>query len=622
MEEYKEKIRQLNKQIFNLKRKLDEKDENMSIATFFQANNETCYKIYSSLSLNEIFKKVCNSYENGLHNICFLQKINGGESLKKFFTFVVDDVKYLLIDFTLAVENADHFVNLANYYSDSKYCIPKVYYCNNNIVVTEYVEGNTLENLTNSTVRHKLINDITLKCVDWIIEFKKTKCDFINFSDSFNFYKDLSLNKLVSLIKKSEINCTSSPNVAKAIRLVDDIYSNSDICMCHNDFMPANVICDKNKNIKIIDYHDLGYNTEHYDIVSLLYSPKKYFSDKERGMILNYYYDNLDLKSDYPSFISDIIKIAFVRICRSLDLRFNKIETCKKCYQEIPLLLLVETRRALDYLSSLESYVDIHIADNLKQLLPNSDIISVTLCAGKGTRMLSDLPKCATQILNVPMIEYITNTLNAFACKKNIYVVGYKKEIIQDIVKSCSNNYVFVEQREQLGTGHAVMQCISELEDNKTIIVVMGDMPTINCDILSEAIFYHKRKNAVSTVVGTKLKQINSNGKIIRDKIGNFVKIVEHKDIDSLYSSEEAKTVKNGLEVNTGLYIFNSTYLKKYLTKIDNKNVQNEYYLTDIIKLQKEDNLNVECVSICSMSEMTGANTTEEVKQIEGIFSE
>lgn len=608
-EDLESQIKLLNKEIFLLKRKLEMADERHVLSVF---NNYSC-KIFSSLPLVEIFKTICNEYNNGNNNLPQLKKIQGGESLKKFYKLTIDNKDYLFSDFSMADEDADHFVKMTHCFSEKKFCFPKIYYYSGNIVITDFVDGTTIEEINNNTVRHKLMSDINLNCMDWIANFRSSTCQLLNMNDSIEFWKNLSEEKLVSLINISG----ETKYITKAQQLVNEIYTKSNVCMCHNDFMFGNIMWDNSeKTIKIIDYHDASYNVEHYDVVSYLYTPKKYFSDKERQEILSYYYENLTTKPNYITFVSDIIKLAYVRIARSMDLRFKKLFSGNNSLQ-----LLIEIRRGLNYMRSLESFIDIRITESLEKMLPENNICSITLCAGFGKRMGGDQPKCASQILGKSMIEYISNSLNSFVCDKNIYVVGYKKHVMTNLIKSCSNNYTFVDQDEQLGTGHAVIQAIPELKDNQTCFVIMGDMPVITTNLLIDAYTEHIKSQAVTTVISAKLKEINSNGKIIKDENGEFSQILEYKDIDELYQPSEAVIMKEIKEVNTGLYVFETTELKQYLLKLDNKNSQNEYYLTDIIKLQKNDGLKVHCALIENLCEPTGANTQAELKKIEEVFS-
>lgn len=562
-----------------------------------------------------MFENICGEYiskRNDPSCLSQLEKIQGGESLKKFYKFNGDNVNYLLIDFSMAEENALHFVNMTNKFFDESYCFPKIYYHKECVVITEFVDGETLEFISNKSVRHKLIRKVNFKCIDWICNFKKSSCNIVDKQKCIGIWKKISNEKLYNLMNISKC-CEYEEKITS---LVDDIYSNSNICMCHNDFIFTNIMwCDDEKNIKIIDYHDCGYNIEHYDIASLLYHPKKYFSHSEREELLNYYYDRLESKPSYDDFISIVSKTAFIRIARSLDLRFKKYLDGDTSVQ-----LLAEIRKGLNCLKELESYVNIHISDGLKSLLPENIVYSISLCAGFGKRMRSNLPKCATKILNVPMINYISNALESFCCNQNLYVVGYRKDIMKENIMSYSNNCIFVDQDEQLGTGHAVNQTVSYLKDDCTCFVVMGDMPVITYDLLLRAYKYHKESGSVSTIVSANLKQVNTNGKIIKDEFGNFKQILEYNDIDILYPPEQAILMKSSKEVNTGLYIFETTELKKYLPRIDNNNPQQEYYLTDVIKLQKMDNLKISCMIADDLCEPTGANTYEELQKIEQVF--
>ena len=166
-----------------------------------------------------------------------------------------------------------------------------------------------------------------------------------------------------------------------------------------------------------------------------------------------------------------------------------------------------------------------------------------------------------------------------------------------------------------------MIQTIDELPDNKTIIVIMGDMPVLTFNSLLFILEQHAKSNAVTSAITSVLQIKNSSGKVLRNSDGSFNKIIDCADIDKLYSNEEATKIKMIKEVHTGMYVFNSTYLKKYLLKLNCSNAQNEYYLTDILELQKKDNLIVNCIKISHACEPTGANTREELFLIEKHFS-
>lgn len=612
VEKYETKIREPNKQ------KLEDKNENITLSTIHKYFPQSI-NMYSNMQLSGIFEQICKDYlTKGSQYLLQLKRINGGESLKKFFILTIESAEYLFIDFSLSEETSEHFFKLTNHFSDDKFCLPKILYKTDTLAITELVKGDTLENISHGTVRYSALQNTYFKCIDWIINFKLNNCEFIDKQESFLQNKIFNRDKLLALINIS--NCNKYQN--KVVKLIEEVYNTTNVYMSHNDFQFGNVMLDKSNNLKVIDYHDCNYNIEHYDIVSMLYSPKKYFSDKDREILIGYYFDklgeaNLLNQNNYASFISLIIKTAFIRLCRSLEMRFRKILIPRNKTFEV----YAEIRKGLNVLKKLERYVDIYISDSLSSLLPNSDLVSIVLSAGKGTRMNTDLPKCSVKILEKPMVEYISDVLGNVACEKNIYIVGYKKNIITDIINKCSNeNDYFIDQIVQLGTGHAVIQAIPLLEDNKTVIVIMGDMPVLTYLQIAQLYKTHQTTGAVSTAVSSKLKMKNSSGKIIRNTDGEFQKIVEVKDIDLLYNANDAEKIKEISEVNTGMYVFNSTYLKQYLLRLDCNNAQKEYYLTDIIRLQKDDCLKVDCVELAHMCEPTGANTMEELKLIEEFF--
>jgi UTP-glucose-1-phosphate uridylyltransferase len=606
-------VTKLKSEIFELKKLMEKKDEyhgnkllkNLSIICV--SNTHMVHKY--TTNLYNIFEYACDDYKSCNRNEIFT-KLEVGESTKLLYTFTIDETKYLFMDFTHSVETAQDFVNISHYF-DASEIIPHVFHMKNSYVITEYVEGHTLEYLVENTVKHGLIENILNQCVTTICDFK---CRF----ESFSTFKILSTFKMAHNVGKEKVlslmhvlDCAQYAKLGE--QLVDMLYNLEKICMCHNDFMPANIMCDSSGKVKLIDYQDCGYNIEHYDLVSLLYSPKMYLDDKTRKNIIMKYYELITIKPSYELFILSVRRTAFVRLCKSLDLRVKKLINGK-----ITSRLIIELRRGVQMLKQLEPCVKIYLSDALSKLLPPDNTCSVTLCAGFGKRMGGVLPKCANTILGKPMIEYVSNVLESYAITHNVYVVGYRKDIMIKLLDECATNPIYADQVEQLGTGHAVIQAIPFLSDNKTCFVIMGDMPIITYEMLQTIHSHHLLSNAVTTVVSANLKQKNSNGKIIRDSEGNFLEILECKDVLLMPNSEELLSIS---EVNTGLYVFESTQLKEYLLKLDNDNAQNEYYLTDVIKLQRNDGMIVNCVCINNICEPTGANTSDELKEIETMFS-
>lgn len=539
-------------------------------------------------------------YDKYINNSLKMKKINAGASSKILHLITINNENYLIIDFRFSKETASDFYNITNIFIDKKFCFPKVYYINNSIIICEYVGNELMNNIIDEGKRHMIISKMYHLNIDWIYNLVMSNLMFKN-DETLNENKERSIfeiNKTFDII-----GLNNSVIINKTLNLVNDIYS-GETCLCHNDFHVGNLLW-YDDTLKVIDYQDIGYNVIHYDIVSLLYSVKSFLSEKDRNILLKYYYDKMNL-IDYDDFLIYIKKLAFIRLCRSIRWRLEKIK------HDNSLELLIEIRRCISYLKSVENVVDIHITSYIENYLPQNNLISITLCAGKGTRMNNDLPKCAVNILNKPMIEYVSNSVNMIACEKNYFVVGYKKDIMLNILKNVSVNYEYINQENQLGTGHAVKQVIPLIDNNKIVIIIMGDMPTINYNLIKNALEHHIKNNSITTIISHICKTDYKNALIIRNDEGKFDRILEHKDNNENISSNE---------INTGLYIFNSTELKTYLNKIDNNNSQHEYYLTDVIKLQINDKLNV-CIYVDhDLIEPTGANSPFELSEIEKQFS-
>ncbi|MDY0317035.1 MAG: bifunctional UDP-N-acetylglucosamine diphosphorylase/glucosamine-1-phosphate N-acetyltransferase GlmU [Candidatus Izemoplasmatales bacterium] len=205
---------------------------------------------------------------------------------------------------------------------------------------------------------------------------------------------------------------------------------------------------------------------------------------------------------------------------------------------------------------------------------------AIILAAGKGTRMKTDLPKCAYPLLKKPMIAYIVEHLyKSTVIDELITVVGHKKEVLQEILNSTVK---YAVQEEQLGTGHAVLSAQDLIKDMEGYTIILpGDMPLIDASVIKEAIEEHSEFRHDLTVVSTIVDEPFGYGRIIRDEAGYLNSIVEEND-----ATRQEKKIK---EINTGIYIVDNKFLIPALKKIKNKNAKNEYYLTDIVKIMKDD---------------------------------
>jgi len=232
--------------------------------------------------------------------------------------------------------------------------------------------------------------------------------------------------------------------------------------------------------------------------------------------------------------------------------------------------------------------------------------IIIILAAGKGTRMESDLPKVLHTINNMPMIKKVINTSKQLKPYKIIVIVGYKKELV---IESINDNTIeYVIQKEQKGTGHAIMQCLPSIENFKgNILILSGDVPLIQTQTLIDFIKSHNENKSGASLISTDLDEPGGYGRIIKNKKQQLTGIVEYKD-----ASDDEKSIK---EINSGIYIFNVETLKSSLSLITNNNAQKEYYLTEVFDFIDSDTTFVK--KIKRSNEILGVNNLEELNELE-----
>lgn len=204
---------------------------------------------------------------------------------------------------------------------------------------------------------------------------------------------------------------------------------------------------------------------------------------------------------------------------------------------------------------------------------------ALVLAAGKGTRMRTEMPKCAYPILKKPMIEYIVENIEKSNIDETVVVVGHKREVLQDILQ---DRVSYAYQEEQLGTGHAVLSAESILAHKEGITFILpGDMPLIDYVLINKILSAHQEMGNDLTVVSMMMDYPKSYGRIVRDEYNSILRIVEENDCN-----EYQKQIK---EVNTGIYVVNNKILFNSLKKIKKNERKNEYYLTDIVELMHTD---------------------------------
>jgi bifunctional UDP-N-acetylglucosamine pyrophosphorylase/glucosamine-1-phosphate N-acetyltransferase len=239
------------------------------------------------------------------------------------------------------------------------------------------------------------------------------------------------------------------------------------------------------------------------------------------------------------------------------------------------------------------------------------NITAVVLAGGKGVRMESDLPKVLHKINSRPLIMYVLESLKKAGIERIITVVGYKGEMVSDAISGLSDSVI---QKEQLGTGHAVMQAEKLLAGfDGNVVVACGDVPLIRPETFIKLIQEIKDEKVKAAVLTMKLENPAGYGRILKDSNGNFLRIVEEKDSDS-----EQKKIQ---EVNTGTYVFDCRFLFDGLKQIDTNNAQSEYYLPDALNYIIKSNFIVKTLLLENPVEGSGINNKSELSVLENLVN-
>ncbi|MNH88553.1 Bifunctional protein GlmU [compost metagenome] len=241
------------------------------------------------------------------------------------------------------------------------------------------------------------------------------------------------------------------------------------------------------------------------------------------------------------------------------------------------------------------------------------NIMAIVLAAGQGKRMKSKLYKVLHPVCGKPMVGHVVETLQKINTSRTLVVVGYGAEAVQTYL---GNQVEYATQEQQLGTGHAVLQAQAALgQEDGITIVICGDTPLITEQTLLKMIELHQHSAAAATVLTANLDQPQGYGRIIRDGSSGLVnKIVEQKDC----TEEEALVT----EINTGTYCFSNKQLFEALSLITNNNVQNEYYLTDVISILANQGETIQASCMEDVSESIGVNDRIALAEAERLLKE
>ncbi len=234
-------------------------------------------------------------------------------------------------------------------------------------------------------------------------------------------------------------------------------------------------------------------------------------------------------------------------------------------------------------------------------------ITSIILAAGEGKRMYSKIPKVLHRVCGMPMVEHVIRCAREVGDPEPVVVVGHGA----DAVKQSVAGVKFVLQEKQLGTGHAVMQAASYINDGD-ILLLYGDTPLLRAETLKDMYARYKENGYGAMILTADFEEPTGYGRIIRNESGLVDAIIEEKDADS-----ETRTIK---EINSGIYFFDGKALKEALKQLKNNNAQGEYYITDVIGILREKGLGIGAYKIKDAEEIMGVNNKLQLAEANAIM--
>jgi bifunctional UDP-N-acetylglucosamine pyrophosphorylase/glucosamine-1-phosphate N-acetyltransferase len=232
---------------------------------------------------------------------------------------------------------------------------------------------------------------------------------------------------------------------------------------------------------------------------------------------------------------------------------------------------------------------------------------ALILAAGKGVRMKSDIPKVLHKVCGAPMLQYVLEAARRAGLDPVRIVVGNGGERIRERFADAKAEWI--DQKEQLGTGHAVMTAAPMYKDfSGDVVILYGDVPLLKAETVSALLEAHRRAKALCTVLTAKADDATGYGRIVRDKRGALKAIVEHRDA--------TKAQLKIREINSGIMAFDGPALFETIRQVRNDNSQGEYYLTDVVEMLSKRRARTATFTVEDYHEILGINSRAQLAEL------
>lgn len=235
---------------------------------------------------------------------------------------------------------------------------------------------------------------------------------------------------------------------------------------------------------------------------------------------------------------------------------------------------------------------------------------AIILAAGKGTRMGSDLAKVLHPLAGSPLVVHVLSACRAAGIDDCVCVVGWQREAVAAVVAPLGAR--LAHQDRQLGTGHAVL-CAEDAVHGDEVVVLCGDAPLVDGDLLRRLLAAHRASGAACTAVAARMADPTGYGRMITGPDGRLARIVEHRDATPAERSVDL--------INSGLYCFRRTALFERLRQVRPANAQGEYYLTDVVGMLARDGAGVGLLVCDDPGSVLGINTPADLAAAERIVA-